>query len=90
MLEDEESAEIVRTIIQLAKNLGKDTVAEGVQTKSQFNALVELGANMVQGFYISPPLPTEVAESLLQRTAASTNHLEKILADRKQGSARTN
>ena len=36
MVEDEESSEIVRTIITLAKNLGKDTVAEGVQTRSQF------------------------------------------------------
>ncbi len=90
MLEDEESAEIVRTIIQLAKNLDKDTVAEGVQTRSQFEALVNLGVNMVQGFFIAPPLPVDVAESLLRRTAKSTNHLDKILADRKRGSARVN
>jgi len=88
MLDDDDSLEIVRTIIQLAKNLGKDTVAEGVQTRSQLEALVDLGANMVQGFFVAPPLPAEVAESLLERTARSTNHLEKILSDRKQGSTR--
>jgi diguanylate cyclase (GGDEF)-like protein/PAS domain S-box-containing protein len=87
MLEDEESSEIVRTIITLAKNLGKDTVAEGVQTRSQFEALVELHVNMVQGYFIAPPLPKEVAESLLERTAGHPNHLAKILADRMQGSA---
>jgi len=87
MLEDEESSEIVRTIITLAKNLGKDTVAEGVQTRSQFEALVELEVNMVQGYFIAPPLPKEVAESLLERTAGHPNHLAKILADRMQGSA---
>jgi diguanylate cyclase (GGDEF)-like protein/PAS domain S-box-containing protein len=87
MLEDEESSEIVRTIITLAKNLGKDTVAEGVQTRSQFEALVALDVNMVQGYFIAPPLPREVAESLLERTADHPNHLAKILADRMQGSA---
>jgi diguanylate cyclase (GGDEF)-like protein len=87
MLEDEESSEIVRTIITLAKNLNKDTVAEGVQTRSQFEALVELDVNMVQGYFIAPPLPKEVAESLLERTAGHPNHLAKILADRMQGSA---
>ncbi len=87
MLEDEESSEIVRTIVTLAKNLGKDTVAEGVQTRSQFEALVDLDVNMVQGYFIAPPLPREVAESLLERTASHPNHLAKILADRMQGSA---
>jgi diguanylate cyclase (GGDEF)-like protein/PAS domain S-box-containing protein len=87
MLEDEESSEIVRTIITLAKNLGKDTVAEGVQTRSQFEALVALDVNMVQGYFIAPPLPKEVAESLLERTAGHPNHLAKILADRMQGSS---
>ena len=86
MLDDEDSSEIVRTIIQLAKNLGKDTVAEGVETRSQLEALVELGANMVQGFFIAPPLPASVAESLLKRTATSNDHLKKILSDRIQGS----
>jgi len=87
MVEDEESSEIVRTIITLAKNLGKDTVAEGVETRSQFEALVELDVTMVQGYFIAPPLPKEVAESLLERTAGHPNHLAKILADRIQGSA---
>jgi diguanylate cyclase (GGDEF)-like protein/PAS domain S-box-containing protein len=86
MLEDEESSEIVRTIITLAQNLGKDTVAEGVQTRSQFEALVDLDVKMVQGYFIAPPLPKDVAESLLERTAGHPNHLAKILADRMQGS----
>ena len=77
----------MRTIITLAKNLGKDTVAEGVQTRSQLEALVELDVTMVQGYFIAPPLPKEVAESLLERTSGHPNHLAKILADRMQGSA---
>ena len=85
MLEDDENAEIVRTIVQLAKNLGQDTVAEGVETRSQFEALVKLDVNMVQGYFVAPPLPAEVAESLLERTADHPNHLAQILADRMQG-----
>jgi diguanylate cyclase (GGDEF)-like protein len=86
MLEDEESSEIVRTIITLAKNLGKDTVAEGVETRSQFDALRGLEVDMVQGYFIAPPLPPDVAEGLLDRTNGTSNHLEKILGDRLRGS----
>jgi len=85
MLEDEESAEIVRTIVTLAKNLSKDTVAEGVETRSQFEALRELEVDMLQGYFIAPPLPADVAESLLERTDGAPNHLEKILSDRLRG-----
>ncbi|MDX2436009.1 MAG: EAL domain-containing protein [Acidobacteriota bacterium] len=86
MLEDDESSEIVRTIVTLAKNLGKDTVAEGVERRAQFQALADLDVNMIQGYFVAPPLPKEVAESLLERTAGHPDHLAKILADRMQGS----
>jgi diguanylate cyclase (GGDEF)-like protein/PAS domain S-box-containing protein len=87
MMEDEDSFEIVKTIIIMAKNLGKDTVAEGVETRSQLDALIALDIDMVQGFFVAPPLPAEDAEKLLERTAGSPNHLHKILSDRKQGIA---
>ncbi|MEN8164003.1 MAG: EAL domain-containing protein, partial [Acidobacteriota bacterium] len=45
MLEDEESSEIVKTVVTLARNLGKETVAEGVETQSQFEALRALGVD---------------------------------------------
>jgi EAL domain-containing protein (putative c-di-GMP-specific phosphodiesterase class I) len=82
MLADEESEQIVRTITTLAGNLGKQTVAEGVETRSQFEALEKLRVDRVQGFFVSPPLTAERAEALLERTALSDNHLKKILHDR--------
>ena len=85
MLEDEDSFEIVKTIITMAKNLGKDTVAEGVETRSQLDALIDLDVDMIQGFFVAPALPAEVAESILERTSDSPNHLEKILSDRMEG-----
>ncbi len=86
MLEDEDSFEIVKTIITMARNLGKDTVAEGVETRSQFDALVDLDVNMIQGYFVSPPVSAEDADNILECTAESSNQLEKILSDRMQGS----
>ena len=82
MLADEESSQIVKTITTLAGNLGKQTVAEGVETRSQFDALRELGVDRAQGMYISPPVPAEEAEELLARTIREDNHLRRILHDR--------
>jgi hypothetical protein len=41
---------------------------------------------MVQGYFIAPPLPPDVAEGLLDRTDGTSNHLDKILGDRLRGS----
>jgi EAL domain-containing protein (putative c-di-GMP-specific phosphodiesterase class I) len=82
MLADEESSQIVKTITTLAGNLGKQTVAEGVETRSQFDALRELGVDRAQGIYISPAIPAEEAEELLARTVREDNHLRRILHDR--------
>lgn len=75
MLEDEDSSEIVKTVVTLAKNLGKETVAEGVETVSQFEALRALGVDHVQGFLIARPMPAEEAEFFL----TMGNPLENIV-----------
>jgi EAL domain-containing protein (putative c-di-GMP-specific phosphodiesterase class I) len=82
MLFDQESAEIVRTIVHLARNLGKESVAEGVETRSQFEALQRMGVDLIQGYYVSPPIPAEGAQKLLEMTSNSPNHLQTILANR--------
>jgi diguanylate cyclase (GGDEF)-like protein len=87
MLQDEDSSEIVRTITTLARNLGKQTVAEGVETRSQLEVLREIGIDHVQGNFISPPLTGERATELLARTWTSDNQLAKILDDRRSGVA---
>ena len=40
----------------LVKDLNKQTVVEGVETKEQFELFKEYGANYIQGFYFSKPL----------------------------------
>jgi len=47
---------IVETIIIMAKHLGLNVVAEGVETKEQFDFLLDKGCQMFQGYYFSHPL----------------------------------
>lgn len=52
---------IVRTIINMAHNLGLYVIAEGIETKAQRDALIELGCDYGQGFYFAEPLdPVDV------------------------------
>jgi len=60
-----ENTEIVRTIISLAKGLGLDVVAEGVETESQLFQLKDLGCHFGQGYFFSRPLSAEAAGALL-------------------------
>jgi EAL domain-containing protein (putative c-di-GMP-specific phosphodiesterase class I) len=52
-------AEIVRTIVSLARSLGVRVVGEGVETSEQLAALRALGCDFAQGYLISPPLPPD-------------------------------
>ena len=56
---------IIKTIIAMSKNLGLEVVAEGVETKAQFDFLEPLGCEFYQGYLFSKPLPAmEFEESL--------------------------
>jgi diguanylate cyclase (GGDEF)-like protein len=46
---------IVAAVLAMGDSLGLVTVAEGVEDRSQLNALEQLGCNLVQGFYFSKP-----------------------------------
>jgi diguanylate cyclase (GGDEF)-like protein len=57
MATDENDATIVRATIDLGRNLGLLTVAEGVETPEIWNQLAGLGCDMAQGYYLSRPVP---------------------------------
>ncbi|MBD1926777.1 EAL domain-containing protein [Trichocoleus sp. FACHB-90] len=57
--------EIVRTIIMLARNLGLDVVAEGVETTDQLFQLKQLQCDYGQGYFFSKPVDAMAAEALL-------------------------
>lgn len=59
MVEDENDASIVRSIIDLAHNLGLKVVAEGVENKQTWQRLKELKCDTAQGFFICRPLEAD-------------------------------
>jgi diguanylate cyclase (GGDEF)-like protein/PAS domain S-box-containing protein len=61
-----ESSEIVRTIVELARTLEMDVVAEGVETEDQFRKVTALGCEYVQGFYFAKPASARVTRALMQ------------------------
>jgi diguanylate cyclase (GGDEF)-like protein len=57
MAEDDNDAVIVRSTIDLARNLGLEVVAEGVETEAVLNDLAALRCDVAQGYLLSRPLP---------------------------------
>ncbi len=63
MLDNEDDEIIVKSIIDLAHNLGLIVVAEGVETKEVVRRLQELNCDVLQGYYFSKPLPANQFEA---------------------------
>jgi EAL domain-containing protein (putative c-di-GMP-specific phosphodiesterase class I) len=59
MLSSHDSEIIVRTIINMAHNLGLRAVAEGVENVATLERLVEMGCDLAQGYLIARPMPPE-------------------------------
>jgi diguanylate cyclase (GGDEF)-like protein/PAS domain S-box-containing protein len=71
MDEDEDDATIVRSTIDLGRNLGLDVVAEGVESEQVWDRLKALGCTAAQGYYLSRAIPApELQTWLLQRRSA--------------------
>jgi len=66
-----DSAAIARAIIQMAGNLGKQVVAEGVENDAQRLFLAEHGCHAIQGNAISPPLPIARFEAWMDCRAST-------------------
>jgi diguanylate cyclase (GGDEF)-like protein len=62
---DSKNAEIVRAIVALARNLGMEVVAEGVETAEQLTALRTLQCHYGQGYLFAKPLEAQAATALL-------------------------
>ena len=59
MDQNKECREIIRTIVNLAKTLGLDVVAEGTETAAQVDYLQSLGCGFAQGYFFSAALPID-------------------------------
>ena len=65
---------IVKSTIDLARNLGLKVVAEGVETATTWDQLLDLGCDQAQGYYLSPP----VAPGKIDLTAVSGAKLSSL------------
>ncbi len=59
MTKNDADAAIVRTVIDLGHNLGKQVCAEGVEDQETLWRLADLGCDLIQGYFISKPVPAD-------------------------------
>lgn len=62
---------IVQSIVTLAKTYGLEVVAEGIETREQFEALKQMEIDLFQGFYFGRPRPMREHRALPVRSGAS-------------------
>jgi diguanylate cyclase (GGDEF)-like protein/PAS domain S-box-containing protein len=69
MTTSDADAAIVRTMIDLGHNLGKQVCAEGVEDEAMWNMLAEMGCDLAQGYWISRPKPAKELLEWLKQTS---------------------
>ncbi len=67
MPSSKDSAMIVRSTIDLVRDLGRKTVAEGVETQEHWDQLAAFGCDFAQGYFIAKPMPAEELPAWLAR-----------------------
>lgn len=67
--DDAEIVEIIRTVVMLARDLGMNVVAEGVETTKELAQLKVLDCENGQGYFFSRPLNSEAAAALLTESS---------------------
>jgi EAL domain-containing protein (putative c-di-GMP-specific phosphodiesterase class I) len=72
---------IIGTVVDLARNMGLHSIAEGVETPSDLDAVANLGCDKAQGYLISRPLPADRLLSWLSAwpVAAGPQRSEDVL-----------
>ncbi len=73
-------ATIVRSVIDIGRNLGLEIVAEGVESKAIWDQLRSFGCHQVQGYYVARPLPADEARAFLEAGVASRSRLRVATA----------
>ena len=76
MLDANGTLPIVTTIISMAHSLNLGVVAEGVESKEQFDALYEMGCDQFQGFFFSKPINAAATADLLSGNLRALPSLE--------------
>lgn len=82
-IDTDREAPIVVAVVALARGLGLEVVAEGVETTEQLERLRELGCDEMQGFLFSRPVPAEHFEQLLMPHAKPAP-VSRLMAPREE------
>jgi diguanylate cyclase (GGDEF)-like protein len=72
MTRQPDDAAIVRATIDIARNLGLEVVAEGVETQDVWDELAALGCDLIQGFFAGRPVPAAELETWLAQWRSRT------------------
>jgi diguanylate cyclase (GGDEF)-like protein len=80
MCDDPSDATIVRSTIDLGRNLGLAIVAEGVETRETWNALRGLGCSLAQGYLIGRAVPAEELACELATDRSTTPQSRRLPA----------
>lgn len=86
MLRDDHNAVLVRSIIDLAHNLGRRVIAEGIEDRDTLQRLQVLGCDAAQGYFISRPVPAAQLEQLLDAASRISDRQHRVTADARQNS----
>ncbi len=57
---------VVKHMVELAQQMGIDTLIEGIETKEQYLIFKEIGCDKMQGYYYSKPVPLEELQRLIK------------------------
>ena len=66
-IDQHDCREIIRTILNLARTVRLDVVAEGTETSAQVGFLESLDCGFAQGYFFSRPIPGDAVDRLLER-----------------------
>lgn len=76
---DANDVAIIASIVSMARQMGMDTIAEGIETAEQAQRLRVLGCNLGQGYYFSRPMAPELCRSLLQQLGANRQFTATVM-----------
>ena len=65
VVEDDSSRIITEAMVSMVSKLGFETIAEGVETKEQYDYLRDIGCDAIQGFLLGKPQPASEIDNLL-------------------------
>jgi len=75
MSTNRESASIVRSVLDLGRNLGLHVVAEGVEDQATEELLRSMDCDLIQGYHISKPLPSPAIDAWLRNARPRPSRL---------------